>query len=62
MTDEQIRLLLSLGGDEAKLLLENGEYGLYKRIQMKMVKLVRDYDVHLPLNCLQFLYCDERLH
>ena len=31
MTDEQIRMLVSLGGDEAKLLLENGEYGLYKR-------------------------------
>lgn len=29
MTDEQIRLLLSLGGDEAKLLLDNHEYALY---------------------------------
>ena len=56
MTDEQIRLLLSLGGDEARLLLENGEYGLYRRIQKKMVKLVREYGVQLPLNCLRFVY------
>ena len=61
MTDEQIRLLLSLGGDEARLLLENGECALYKRIQRKMVKLVREYDVRLPLNCLQFVYCEKRL-
>ena len=56
MTDEQIRLLLSLGRDEARLLLENGERALYKRIQSRMVKLVREYDVELPLNCLQFVY------
>ena len=37
MTDEQIRLLLSVGSDEASLLLENGEYSLYRRIQGKMV-------------------------
>ena len=61
MTDEQIRLLLSLGGDEARLLLDNGECALYKRIQMKMVKLVRDYEVQLPLNCLQFVFCRDRL-
>jgi hypothetical protein len=60
MTDEQIRLLLSLGSDEARLLLENGEYALYRRIQRKMVKLVRDYEVRLPLNCLQFMYCEKR--
>ena len=60
MTDEKIRLLLSLGGDEARLLLDNGERVLYKRIQKRMVKLVRDYDVHLPLNCLQFMYCENR--
>ena len=56
MTDDQIRLLLSLGLGEARLLLENGEYGLYRGIQEKMAKLVRDYDVKLPLNCLQFMY------
>ena len=61
MTKEQIRLLLSLGGDEARLLLDKGEYALYKRIQMKMVKLVREYDVQLPLNCLQFVFCRDRL-
>ena len=61
MTDEQIRLLLSLGGDEARLLPNNGECALYKRIQGKMVRLVRDYDVQLPLNCLQFVYCENRL-
>ena len=61
MTDEQICLLLSLGRDEARLLLNNGECALYKRIQRKMVKLVRDYDVKLPLNCLQFVYCENRL-
>jgi len=62
MRDEQIRLLLCLGDEEARLLLDNGEYGLYKRIQNKMVKLVREYDVKLPLNCLQFMYCRDRLH
>ena len=56
MTDEQIRLLLSLGSGEARLLLENGEYGLYRKIQRKMSALVGDYDVKLPLNCLQFMY------
>jgi len=56
MTDEQIRLLLSLGSDEARLLFENGECALYKRIQSRMVKLVREYDVQLPLKCLQFFY------
>jgi hypothetical protein len=61
MMEEQIRLLLSLGGDEARLLLDSGEYALYRRIQNKMVKLVRDYDVRLPLNCLQFMYCENRL-
>ena len=62
MTDEQIRMLVSLGGDEAKLLLRNGECALYKRIQSKMMKLVRDYEVRLPLNCLQIVYCEKRLH
>ena len=61
MTDEQIRLLLSLGSDEARVLLDNGERALYKRIQGKMVKMVRDYEVQLPLNCLQFVYCANRL-
>ena len=60
MTDEQIRLLLSLGRDEARLLLDNGEHGLYRRIQRKMVRLVRDYDVKLTLTCLQFMYCCNR--
>jgi len=60
MTDEKIRLLLSLGCDEAKLLLENREYALYRKIQGKMVRLVREYGVHLPLNCLQFMYCENR--
>jgi hypothetical protein len=61
MTDEQIRLLLSLGRDEARLLLDGREYSLYRRIREMMVKLVRDYDVQLPLNCLQFVYCENRL-
>ena len=56
MTENQIRLLLSLGGDEARVLLDNGECALYKRIQTKMVGLVREYQVQLPLNCLQFFY------
>lgn len=56
MTDEQIRMLVNLGRDEARLLLENGERALYGRIQREMVKLVREYDVQLPLNCLQFVY------
>ena len=60
MTDEQIRLLLNLGSDEARLLLENGERALYKRIQSTMVKLVREYGVQLPLNCLQFVYYRNR--
>ena len=61
MTDVKIRLLLSLGSDEARLLLRNGEYSLYRRIREKMVKLVREYEVQLPLNCLQFMYCENRL-
>ena len=61
MTDEQIRMLVSLGGDEARMLLDGREYALYRRIQRKMVKLVRDYEVQLPLNSLQFVYCDKRL-
>jgi len=56
MTDEQIRMLVNLGRDEARVLLENGEYGLYRTIQREMVKLVREYGVQLPLNCLQFVY------
>ena len=61
MTDDQIRLLLSLGSDEARLLLDSGECALYRRIQKEMVKLVREYEVQLPLNCLQFVYCRKRL-
>jgi len=61
MTEEQIGLLLSLGGDEARLLLDAGERAVYRRIQGKMVKLVRNYDGQLPLNCLQFVYyCNGR--
>jgi hypothetical protein len=60
MSDEQIRMLISLGSDEARLLLDNGECALYKRIQREMMKLVRDYQVQLPLNCLQFVYCGKR--
>ena len=59
MTDEQIGLLLSLGRDEARLLLDQNEYALYRSIQREMVKLVRNYDVQLPLNCLQFVYCEK---
>ena len=61
MKEEQVRLLLSLGPDEARLLLDNGESALHRRIRREMVKLVRDYDVQLPLNCLQFVYCESRL-
>jgi hypothetical protein len=61
MTDEQIRLLLSLTGDEARLLMDSGEYALYGNIQNRLVELVRDYDVQLPLNCLQFVFCENRL-
>jgi len=62
MTDEQIRLLLSLGPDEARLLLDHDEYALYRRIQDMLLVLVREYEVRLPLNCLQFTYCGDRLH
>lgn len=61
MTDEQIRLLLSLGRDEATLLLEQHEYSLYRNIQNRMLTLVREYEIRLPLNCLQFMYCRNRL-
>ena len=60
MTDEQIRLLLALGSGEARMLLDKGEYALYRRMQGKIVELVRDYEVRLPLNCLQFVYCENR--
>ena len=56
MTDDQIRMLLRLGTDEAKLLLDQGEHYLYRGIQDEMVGLARHYEVRLPLNCLQFLY------
>ena len=56
MTDEQIRMLIKLTGQEARILLDRGEYSLYQDIQDQMVELVREYDVRLPLNCLQFLY------
>jgi len=56
MTDEQIKMLLRLTGDEAKILLDQGEHYLYRSIQDRMVGLVREYGVRLPLNCLQFLY------
>ena len=44
MTDEQIRMLLSVSGEEARLLLDNGECALYRRIQRKMLGLVREYE------------------
>ena len=56
MTDDQIRMLLRLGIDEAKMLLDQGEYPLYRGIQDQLIGLVREYQVRLPLNCLQFLY------
>jgi len=56
VTDEQTRMLLKLTGEEARILLDQGEYSLYKDIQNQMVGLVREYSVRLLLNCLQFLY------
>ena len=56
MTDEQIKILLRLTGDDAKALLDQGESILYKGIQDQMVELVREHGVQLPLNCLQFHY------
>ena len=56
MTDEQIKILIRLTEEEARLLLDQGEYSLYQDIQDQMVGLVREYGVRLPLNCLQFLY------
>ena len=57
MTDEQIKMLIKLTRQEARILLDQGEYSLYQDIQEQMVGLVREYGVRLPLNCLQFLYC-----
>ena len=56
MTDEQIKMLITLTGEEARMLIDRGEYSLYQDIQDQMVGLVREYGVRLPLNCLQFLY------
>ena len=56
MTDEQIKMLIRVTGQEAKMLLDQEEYSLYRDIQDQMVGLVREYGVQLPLNCLQFLY------
>ncbi len=56
MTDEQIRMLLRVTGEEAGVLLDQGEEYLYRDIQNQMVELVREYGVRLPLNCLQFFY------
>ena len=60
MTDEQIRMLIKLTGQEARMLLDQGEYSLYQDIQDQMVELVREYGVRLPLNCLQFLYAENK--
>ncbi len=57
MTDEQIKMLIRLTGNEARMLLDQGEYSLYRDIQDQMVGLVREYGVKLPLSCSQFLYC-----
>ena len=56
MTDEQIRMSLRITSEEARVLLDQGEVSLYREIQDQMVKMVREYAVKLPLNCLQFLY------
>ncbi len=56
MTDNQIRILLCLTGEEAIALLDQGECSLYRNLGNRMVELVRDYGVRLPLRCLQFLY------
>ena len=60
MMDEQIKMLIRLTGEEARMLLDQGEYSLYRDLQDRMVGLVREYGVRLPLNCLQFLYCGNR--
>ena len=39
MTDEQIRMLLRFTGNEARMLLEQGEYSLYRDMQDQMVGL-----------------------
>ena len=56
MTDQQIKILIGLSGKEAKMLLDQEEYSLYRDIQEQMVELVQEYGVKLPLHCLQFLY------
>ena len=56
MTDQQINLLLKLTRDEAELLLENNEYYLYRTLQNRLLSLVRDCGLQLPLHSLQFLY------
>ncbi len=56
MTDKQIRLLLRLSSEEARLLLDQEERNLYRDMQGQLVELVREYGVRLPLRCLQFLY------
>ena len=60
MTDNQIRMLLGLTGEDAKMLLDQGECSLYRDIQDRMVGLVREYGVRLPLRCLQFVYYENR--
>ncbi len=57
MTDEKITMLIRLTGKEARMLLDQEEYSLYRDIQDQLVELVREYGVRLPLHCLQFLYC-----
>jgi hypothetical protein len=62
MTEDQIGLLLSLTHDEARLVLDQNEYALYRTMQKMLIKLAREYEVQLPLNCLQFMYCGNRHH
>jgi len=56
MTDEQIRMVIRMTSEDAKMLLDQGEHSLYQDIQDQMVGLVREFGVWLPLRCLQFLY------
>ncbi len=59
MKDEQIRMILRITSEEAGVLLDQGAECLYRDIQDRMVELVREYGVRLPLNCLQFLYYED---
>lgn len=67
LTDEQIRVLLGLTEEDAKLLLGRGytksdpNWKMYKRLQEALCYLVTDCGVTLNIEQLRFLFYSNKL-